>query len=316
MWWRAAPADLARVQDRLSTLYVDKSIVDRDGNGVVVTRKTGTIHLPATMMAALLLGPGCSITSAAVGLLANSGTSVLWVGEEGVRLYASGTASTRSGRLLLRQAWLVSSPQRRVSVARRMYAMRFPGEDVSRLSMQQLRGREGARVRAAYRAQAERTGLPWSGRRYTAGQAFETGDEVNRALSAANACLYGVTHAATSALGCSPGLGFVHTGHALAFVHDVADLYKADVTVPAAFETVGSGKTSEAAVRHAVRDRIGDLRLLERIVRDIYEILEDPGELPFDDEDAGPRLWADGSAAGAPGEIAGGMAYGPDPSMP
>lgn len=316
MWWHAGPTDLARVQDRISTLYVDRAAVDRDGNGVVVRRKTGDVHIPATMIAALLLGPGCTITSAAVGLLADSGTSVLWTGQQGVRMYAAGTSSSRSSRLLLRQAWLVSAPRRRLGVARVMYAMRFPGEEVRGMTMQQLRGREGARVRAAYRAQSERTGVPWTGRSYRAGDAFAAGDDINRALSAANASLYGVAHAAIAALGCSPGLGFIHTGHALAFVHDVADLYKAEVTIPAAFDTVAAGRTSEAAVRHAVRDRVASLRLLPRIVADVYALLDEPGQLPLIDDDRPedldadrPALWGDGGAAGRPEVIEGGRAY-------
>lgn len=316
MWWHAGPTDLTRAQDRISTLYIDRAAVDRDGNAVVVHRKTGDVHVPATMIAALLLGPGCTITSAAVGLLADSGTSVLWTGEEGVRMYAGGTATTRSSRLLLRQAWLVSAPRRRVGVARAMYAMRFPGEDVRGLSMQQLRGREGARVRSAYRKHSERTGVPWTGRNYRAGDAFAAGDDINRSLSAANASLYGVAHAAIAALGCSPGLGFVHTGHALAFVHDVADLYKADVTIPAAFDTVASGRTSEAAVRHAVRDRVASSKLLPRIVADVYALLEEPDQLPLPDDDLPddfgghrPTLWADVGAAGRPEVIEGGRAY-------
>ena len=62
--------------------------------------------------------------------------------------------------------------------------MRFPGEDVSQLTMQQLRGREGARVRRAYRDHSERTGIKWSGRAYDPND-WHSGDLVNRALSAA-----------------------------------------------------------------------------------------------------------------------------------
>jgi len=316
MWWRTTPAGLPRVQDRVSTLYADKAAVDRDGNAVVVSRVTGTVHIPATLIAALLLGPGCTITSAAVTLLADSGTSVLWTGQQGVRLYAAGTATTRTSRLLLRQAWLVSSPVRRVGVARRMYAMRFPGEDVTRMTMQQLRGREGARVRASYRLHAQRTGVPWTARRYVPGSAFAAGDDINRALSAANACLYGVMHAAICAVGASPGLGFVHTGHALAFVHDIADLYKAEVSLPAAFDSVGGGRITESAVRRAVRNRVTDLRLLDRAISDIYHLLEDSTRLPVEDPESVdsnfPMLWADGADAGTPGGISGGTSYGLD----
>lgn len=163
MWWRAAPGDLARVEDRLATVYVSHARLDRDGNAVTIVRETGVVHLPTAMVAAVLLGPGTTITHAAVSLLADSGTSVLWVGERGVRMYAHGHATNRTARLLLRQAWLVSSPPRRLGVARRIYQMRFPVEDTRSLTMQQLRGREGARVRACYRQHADRTGVAWTG---------------------------------------------------------------------------------------------------------------------------------------------------------
>ena len=42
-----------------------------------------------------------------------------------------------------------------------MYGMRFPDDDVSKLTMQQLRG-EGARIRAVYRRASKVTGA-WMG---------------------------------------------------------------------------------------------------------------------------------------------------------
>lgn len=234
-------------------------------------------------------------------------------------MYASGSAASRTARLLLRQAWLVGSPQRRLSVARRMYDRRFPDEDTAKLTMQQLRGREGARVRACYREQATRTGVPWTRREYRAGNAFEAGDDVNRMLSAANASLYGVVHSAIVGLGCSPGLGFVHTGHAHAFVHDIADLYKAHVTIPAAFDAVAAGKSSEAAARHAVRNYARDHALLASVVSDIYDLLWEPEQPLLDEqhvEDDGPLLWGDDGAAGRVVTLPGGSSYLQDPSMP
>ena len=110
-----------------------------------------------------------------------------------------------------------------------MYQLRFPDEDISRLTMQQLRGREGSRVRQVYRKASKDTGVPWSGRLYRP-EDFASGDAVNQALSAGHACLYGLAHAVIVALGCAPGLGFVHVGHECSFVYDIADLYKAEVT--------------------------------------------------------------------------------------
>ncbi|GHJ97888.1 hypothetical protein SNE510_74070 [Streptomyces sp. NE5-10] len=75
----------------------------------------------------------------------------------------------------------------RLQIARRMYAKRFPGEDVSQLTMQQLCGGEGVRVRRLYAEHSQRTGVPWTRREYRPGDVFAAGDDINRLLSAANA---------------------------------------------------------------------------------------------------------------------------------
>jgi len=201
---------------------------------------------------------------------------VCWVGEHGVRLYASGLGPSRGSHFLQRQAYLVSRRDERLAVARRMYGMRFPGEDVSKSTMQQLRGREGTRVRRLYREHSKRTGVPWDKREYRAGRPFEAGDDVNRLLSMVNSCLYGICHAAIVGVGASPGLGFVHTGSALSFVHDVADLYKAEFTIPLAFDLAAAGRTEEGDARRAFRDKLVDGKLLARIVNDVRDLLRSP----------------------------------------
>ena len=154
-----------------------------------------------------------------------------------------------------------------------MYWMRFANEDVSRMTMQQLRGKEGARVREIYRSHSRRTGVPWTRRDYRPDD-FEASDPINQALSAAHAALYGVVHAVIVALGCSPGLGFVHTGHERSFVYDIADLYKAEVTIPVAFDVVAEGMEDlSATTRRRVRDQIFERHVIERSVSDIYRLL-------------------------------------------
>lgn len=300
MWWLADPQDLHRISDRLSSVYVDRCHVDRDDNAVVLVNRERTVRVPAAMVATLLLGPGTRITNAAVRLLADSGTAICWVGERGVRFYASGLGPSRSGELLLRQAYLVTRTKQRLAVARRMYGMRFPGEDVSTATMQQLRGREGARIKKLYREQSTRTGVPWDGRIYKPGQPFEAGDDVNRLLSAAHSCLYGICHAAIVGLGASPALGFVHTGGATSFVLDIADLYKAEFTIPIAFDLTAKGLTTERDARTAFRDKVANGKLMTRIVRDIKSLLlEEGGE--FTDEDL-HELW-DEKLGSVPGGV-------------
>jgi CRISPR-associated protein Cas1 len=291
MWWRAEPQDLHRFTDRVSTLYVERTHIDRDENAVVLINKERTVRVPAALVAVVLLGPGTRVTHGAINLLADSGTVVCWVGEHGVRCYATGLGTSRGSALLMRQAYLVTRRNERLEVARNMYARRFPGEDVSNLNMQQLRGREGARIRALYREHAQRTGVQWERREYRAGQPFAAGDDVNRSLSVANSCLYGVCHAGIAGVGASPGLGFVHTGGALSFVHDIADLYKAEYTIPLAFDLTATGHVEERDVRLAFRDRLVDGRLLHRIIRDVTDLLQvEPDRVSAEDRH---HLWDD-----------------------
>jgi len=264
---------LPTVRDRLSFLYLEHCLLNRRDGAITVMDARGTVHVPAASLSVLLLGPGTSVSHRAMELIGDAGTSIVWVGEYGVRYYAHGRPLTHSARMLIRQAELVSNVRSRIAVARQMYQLRFPSEDVSTLTMQQLRGREGARIRAAYRYASKQTGVPWHGREYDPDN-FDGSDAVNMALSAAHACLYGVVHSVIVALGCSPGLGFVHTGHERSFVYDIADLYKAKITIPIAFETAAKQPEDIAAVtRRRVRDVISDGRILEQAVKDIRKLL-------------------------------------------
>ncbi|MET4224793.1 type I-E CRISPR-associated endonuclease Cas1e [Oerskovia enterophila] len=299
--------ELVRIQDRLTFLYLERAVISRDASAITATDHRGTVHIPAATLGALLLGPGTTITHQAMVLLAESASTVVWVGERAVRYYAHGRSLARSSRLLDAQARLVTHRDRRLEVARRMYEMRFPGEDVSGLTMQQLRGREGARVRKSYREHSRRTGVEWSGRDYTPDD-FGSSDPVNQALSAATTCLYGVVHAVIVALGCSPGLGFVHTGHERSFVYDIADLYKAELAIPVAFEVASLDLADIGAhTRRTLRDRIVEAKLLERCVRDVTSLLL--GEV--DDESGEARELADVVMLwdGTDGAVAGGVSY-------
>lgn len=262
--------------------------MDRDENAVVLINRERTVRVPAALVGALLLGPGTRITHAAVGLLADSGTSVCWVGEHGVRMYASGLGPSRGAQVIQRQAELVSDPRKRIKVAREMFKMRFPDVDVSTDTMQQLRGKEGARVKRLYKEHSRRTGVEWIRRDYRAGDAFAAGDDVNRLLSAANSSLYGACHAAIVGVGASPALGFVHVGNALSFVLDIADLYKAEYTIPLAFDLAAAGKFDESDARFALRDKFAHRRFMARAVGDALRLIM--GEQQVSGEDS-HQLW-------------------------
>jgi CRISP-associated protein Cas1 len=144
-----------------------------------------------------------------------------------------------------------------------------------------VRGMEGIRVRRAYQEAAKRHGISWSGRDYNQDN-WHQANGVNRALSAANACLYGVCHAAIVSAGFSAALGFIHTGKMLSFVYDVADFYKTETTIPLAFEVAAKEqKDVERLVRLQCRTVFHQARLMDRLLPDIAEVLgvsNDPGE--------------------------------------
>lgn len=265
--------ELTRTAERLSFIYLEHCVVHREDSAITATDSRGTVHIPVASLGALLLGPGTRVTHHAMMLLGECSATAVWVGERGVRYYAHGTSLARSARLTLAQAELVSNRHKRLEVARQMYSMRFPDEDVADLTMQQLRGKEGARVRRIYRQHADRTGVFWQSRRYDP-QNFEGSDPINQALSAAHACLYGIVHAVVVSLGCVPGLGFVHTGHSRAFVYDIADLYKAQVTIPVAFDVVAESEQDVAGrTRRAVRQQVRDGKLMQQCAQDVQRLL-------------------------------------------
>ena len=93
-------------------------------------------------------------------------------------------------------------------------------------------------------------------------------------------------------------------------MYDIADLYKADLTIPIAFD-VAASPTDEAvgaAARKAVRDAIREFRLLERCVADIRGLLSVSGALEAQDEEDlivdDLRLWDDRE-----GTVAAGVSY-------
>ena len=247
---------LPQIADRMTFIYLEHCKLNRQDGAITVMDETGISSIPSGMISVLLLGPGTDISHRAMELIGDAGISVCWIGEKGVRYYAGGRPLMHSSRLLLRQAELVTNQRKHLDVVRKMYMMRFPDEDVSALTLQQLRGREGSRIRKVYRNASKEWGVEWNGREYDP-EDFTASDKVNQALSAGHACLYGLAHAVISALGCSPALGFVHIGHECSFVYDIADLYKADITIPIAFE-IAAKDTDDLprAVRHRVRDEM------------------------------------------------------------
>jgi len=308
------PADLhlqPRFRDRLSYVYVEHAVVEREQSAIVLFEEDRATEVPVANLTLLMLGPGTKLSHAAMDVLARNGCLVAWVGEEGVRMYAFGTGGTHSSARLIRQAKAATDPEARLQIVRRLYSKRFPEALSPEHSLEQIRGLEGNRVRTAYKALAERFGIEWHGRNYDRNR-WLGADPPNAALSAANSCLYGVCHAAILSLGFSAALGFIHVGKQLSFVYDVADLYKIELSVPVAFREAAAGTTDlERRVRCAMRDEFRRTQFLQRVASDLLELFPDAPDEDLDEYDDDPALpgsYWDGSP--------GGVSYGRDDSDP
>jgi CRISPR-associated protein Cas1 len=262
------------MKDRVSMIFVEYGQIDvQDGAFVVIDKKGVRTHIPVGSVACIMLEPGTRVSHAATKLAAQVGTLLVWVGEAGVRLYAAGQPGGARADRLLYQAKLALDDDLRLKVVRKMYEVRFGEPAPLRRSVEQLRGIEGARVRKLYQLLAQQYGVQWHGRNYDP-KDWQKGDVVNQCISAATACLYGITEAAVLAAGYAPAVGFIHTGKPLSFVYDIADLVKFDTVVPAAFKIASSSPHEpDKKVRHACRDMFRQTRLLDKIIPMIEEIL-------------------------------------------
>lgn len=291
---------LPKLRDSVSYVYIEHAIIEQEDSSIVAIQKDGRIPIPVSSVTCIMLGPGTNITHATIKAAAENGCLIVWCGENGMHFYASGLGETRSAVNLLRQAELCVNPETRLEVAKRMYIRRFGNITNPNYTLQQLRGMEGIRVREAYKLASKTTGIPWSARTYKKDD-WNAQDPINSALSQANALLYSVCQAAIVSLGYSTGLGFIHTGKQLSFVYDIADLYKAEVTIPAAFLSARyPGSELSAAVRKNCRTYFQQAHLLKRIPEDIEWIIDLPGSEHRESLPVG-NLWD------PEGEIAGGV---------
>ncbi|MFR9727893.1 type I-E CRISPR-associated endonuclease Cas1e [Saccharopolyspora sp. MS10] len=280
-------AMLPRVADSLSFLYLEHVRVSQDDTGVCASVQqadgtTSRVYLPVASLSCLLLGPGTSATQPAMATCARHNTTVLWTGSGSVRLYSGAQPGDLTTTWVERQARAWADDEARLAVAARMYEMRFKMPVPEGTNLNTLRGLEGQRMKILYRSLADRHKLRGFRRNYDPAN-WDQQNPINQALSAANTALYGAVHSALLALGCSPALGFIHSGKQHSFVYDIADLYKADHTIPLAFSLHNSDQPDRDA-RIRLRKDFHLFRLLPRIVTDVQNLL-DPARRATSSED-------------------------------
>ena len=267
---------LSMARDRWTPLYLEHGRLEVDDSSVKwISSQKLVCRIPVATVSALILGPGTTITHAAIKACADSNTPVLWMGEEGMRFYAAGLQPNHDNSMARKHATAWANPKQREAIARRMFRFRFEDGEVDSATIQQLRGMEGRRVKVEYAKLGAEYGVTWKGRDYNA-QKWDLADGINKALSAANASLYALTAAVCHSMGFIPQLGFVHDAGTLPFIYDMADLYKHETSWPAAFQAISQDPRDDGTLaRKLLKQRVEETKLLQRMPRDLLKLLND-----------------------------------------
>lgn len=193
----------------------------------------GDYAIPYQNVSLILLGPGSTVSHDALRILARHGTLLAAVGEGGTKFYTAPPMGQGRSETARAHARLWADETERLNVARRMYAFRF-GRILPHRDIAVLRGIEGSRMKETYRITADRFGIPWEGRRYNRDRP-EDADIANQAINHAATFVECAADVAVAAIGALPPLGFIHEDSSNAFTLDIADLFRAEVTIPLAF---------------------------------------------------------------------------------
>jgi len=245
---------------------------------------SGNYALPFQMVSCLLLQPGTTVSHDAFRILHRHGVNVVFVGQDGVRFYASLPSGPDSSQLARRQVEAWSSEPRRIFVVRRMYAWRL-GELLPATDINALRGIEGARMKETYRRLAKDFGITWRGRRYDRSKP-EAADIPNQAINHAASALEGAALTAVAATATIPQLGFIHEDSGQAFALDISDLFRDSVLLPVAFGAARRvQQKGDGPVERVVRRLAGDTfrkenvipKMIDRI-KDLFDADDDRGD--------------------------------------
>jgi CRISPR-associated protein Cas1 len=265
--------------DRHGLMWLSRGKVKvEDGTVVFATAGTdrldaGSYDIPFQTISNLLLGPGTTISHDALRLLARHDTGLLAIGSNGVRLYACSVPFGPDRAKLARQhATIWADEDRRVAVARHMYAIRL-GEVLPQRDMDALRGIEGQRIKRVYKQLADQYGIDWQGRRYDKTNPDQN-DVINDAINHAATAMYASARIAVATIGAIPELGFIHESSGRAFALDIADLFRTSVTLPTAFEAAKKHKRSNSDIESLTRRLIGNKIRSEDVIPDMIDQIQ------------------------------------------
>jgi CRISPR-associated protein Cas1 len=248
----------------------------------------GEYQVPHQSLSLILLEPGTTVTHDALRLLANHGTGLVAVGDGGTRFYTAPPVGTDNAKLARHQTQIWSKPAAKKQVVLDMYEFRM-GRTLQERDIEALRGIEGARMKETYRRVAEKHGINWNGRRYDRDNP-DRNDDPNQALNHAATAMEAAAFVAVSATGTIPQLGFIHESSTIAFVLDVSDLFRTEITIPLAFRAVKESQREGGKLERHVRREACSVFRNQNVISDMIDRIQ---EL-LDPESVDGKLRGDG----------------------
>jgi len=261
---------------RWTPLYLEHGRLEVDDSSIKWCCADGSvIRIPGARLSAILLGPGTTITHAAVVSLSRLNTPVVWVGEDGVRFYAFGVDVNEKCQTSMDHATLYANTESRERIARLMFSERFKDIDIAGKDILEIRGYEGNRVRRLYSELSKKYKIYWGGRN-SSGMIESLGiqDDLNKMLTLANHTLYCICLSAIVTMGYIPSLGFIHVDGKIPFVYDIADMYKEYITVEPCFKLYSEikGYDRDAAIS-SVKSAVEKHKLITKIPADLKRLI-------------------------------------------
>lgn len=263
------------IKDRWTPIYLQYGRIEVNNYSInFISSEGDVLDIPCAMISAILLGPGTTITHAAINICSKSNTPVIWVGEDGLYFYSFGVSVNENCKTSINHAKLHSDPNSKLKIARKMFSLRFPNDDISNTSLESLMGMEGNRVKTQYSQLAKKYNIQWAFRNTNGMYGIDV-DDLNLSLNVLNYSLYCICLSVCLSMGYIPSLGFVHSDGKIPFIYDVADLFKYDITIPIAFETYSNinGFNQELLLEN-FSTKCKEYKLLQKLPKILNEIIK------------------------------------------
>jgi len=289
---RGIPAKLVNLSQRLPIYYAERcKVFVRDEVLVISDAAEGRRVIPAAMVGALLLGPGCSITTEAARLAAENGLVLVFSGGGGVPSFSQ-LRFHRSALPMMKQFEIVLNPEKRIKAAMVLLEARakvvrdgtydLPElrlQDASSDSLQSLLGFEAAWVKRAYHTHAKRLGVTWTGKR-------DLNDKKHPLILLNHFC-YSIANVVIEHLGLSANLGVLHgRTRGGGFAYDLADVIKPELALgPGLVATLSENLSRPGKVKESFLADVRRIDAFAQLVSTVQKVLAIAGQV--DDEDFG-----------------------------